>query len=54
MPLEVELKLSRALGLPVKLVAGRKKNSGRIIIRYGSLEEFDLIAERIGGRATLE
>jgi hypothetical protein len=33
---------------------GRKRNSGRVVIRYNNLEEFDRIAERIGGGAALE
>ncbi len=51
---EVERTLSTALGLPVQLQTGRKRNSGRVVIRYDSLEEFDRIAQAIGGRATLE
>jgi ParB family chromosome partitioning protein len=51
---EVAEALSRALGLPVVLVPGKRKNSGRIVIRYRNLEEFDLIAEKLGGRPTLE
>jgi len=50
---DVERGLSKALGVSVSLRAGRKKNSGQIVIRYNSLEEFDRIAERIGGRVTL-
>jgi ParB family chromosome partitioning protein len=51
---DVEQALTRALGLPVMLRPGRKKNSGHVIIRYDDLEQFDRIAERIGGRAALE
>ncbi len=51
---ELERTLSRSLGLAVRLQPGRKKNSGRIVIRYNSLEEFDRIAERLGGNVTLE
>ncbi|MFQ5805093.1 MAG: ParB/RepB/Spo0J family partition protein [Phycisphaerae bacterium] len=50
----VEEALSKALGLTVTLQPGKKKNSGRLIIRYNCLEEFDRIAERIGGGAFLE
>lgn len=50
----IEEAMSKALGMTVKLFAGKKKNSGRIIIRYNSLEEFDRIAERIGGGKLLE
>jgi ParB family chromosome partitioning protein len=45
---DVEQALSKAVGLPVKLFPGKKKNSGRVVIRYDSLEEFDRIAETIG------
>ena len=41
--------LGRALGLRVRLLAGRKKNSGRVVIAYGSLEEFDGLARRLTG-----
>jgi ParB family chromosome partitioning protein len=51
---EVEQVLGRGLGLPVKLYPGRKKNSGRIVINYRSLEEFDLVASKIGGNCKLE
>jgi len=50
----VEEALSKALGLSVKLLPGKKKNSGRIVIRYDSLDEFDRIAEKIGGHRLLE
>jgi ParB family chromosome partitioning protein len=50
---EVQTALSKALGLPVQLEPGRKKNAGRVVITYNSLEEFDRIAERLGGRVTL-
>jgi len=51
---DVESSLSRRLGLLVRLFPGRKKNTGRVVIRYGSLEEFDRIAERLGGASELE
>ncbi len=44
----VETALSKALGLRVKLVAGKRKNSGRVVIHYESLEEFDRLSERFG------
>ena len=46
--------LSKALGLKVSLHPGKRKNSGRIVIRYNSLEEFDRLAEAICGRPLLE
>ncbi|HOO17650.1 MAG: ParB/RepB/Spo0J family partition protein [Phycisphaerae bacterium] len=51
---EVEQALARGLGLPVKLRPGRKKNSGRVVITYRNLDEFDLIANKIGGHCKLE
>jgi ParB family transcriptional regulator, chromosome partitioning protein len=51
---DVEQVLGRELGLPVKLYPGRKKNSGRLVIKYRSLDEFDLIANKIGGKCNLE
>lgn len=46
--------LSKSLGLGVTLNAGKRKNSGRVVIRYNSLEEFDRIAEKIAGRSLME
>lgn len=46
--------LSKALGMPVSLIPGKKKNSGRVVIHFSSLEEFDRIAERLTGRTGLE
>jgi len=51
---DVERSLSKALGLSVKLAPGRTKNSGRLIIRFRNLEEFERIAERIGVSAPIE
>jgi ParB family chromosome partitioning protein len=46
--------LSKSLGLRVRLFPGRKKNSGRVVINYGTLEEFDHLAEHLGGKVHLE
>jgi ParB family chromosome partitioning protein len=51
---DLEQSLSLALGLSVRVLLGRKQNSGRVVIHYRNLEEFDLLAERIGGRKALE
>lgn len=51
---DVETQLAKSLGVGVRLLPGRKKNSGKIVIRYNSLDEFDRIAERLGGRSALE
>lgn len=50
----VERALSKALGTRVQLRPGRAKNSGRVIITYNSLEEFDTIAQRLRGSSLLE
>ncbi len=47
--LDVESALAKALGVRVKLRGGKRKNSGRIVIQYGSLDEFERIVERLGG-----
>ncbi len=51
---QLERKLSQALGLQVRIQPGRRKNSGRIVITYNSLDEFDRVAERLGGRVETE
>ena len=51
---EVEQALGRSLGVSVSLATGRRKNSGRIIIHYKNLEEFDRIAELLNGSANLD
>lgn len=45
---DLERRLGKALGVAVRLVPGRGKNSGRILIPYGNLDEFERILERIG------
>jgi len=50
----VERALSDAIGLRVHVLPGKKKNSGRVVIEYQNIEEFDRIAERVGGRKELE
>ena len=51
---DIEQALSKGLGLPVALQPGKRKNSGRVVIRYNSLEEFDIIAEKLDGKQFLE
>ena len=51
---QVEQALSKAAGLRVRLHSGKKKNSGRVVVFYDTLEEFDRIAERLGGNVNLE
>lgn len=50
----VQTSLSKATGMKVHLQPGRKKNTGRIIISYNSLEEFDRVAEMLSGKSFLE
>jgi ParB family chromosome partitioning protein len=50
----VEQALCKAVGLRVRLHHGKKKNSGRVVIFFDTLDEFDRIAERLGGNASLE
>jgi len=51
---DVERSLCKAIGLRVKLYPGRKKNSGRVVIHYASLDEFDRVAERMGVQPSSE
>lgn len=51
---DVERALSQALGMPVRVLPSRKKNSGRIIIEYGGLEDFDRVFQKLAGRAALD
>lgn len=46
----LERNLSERVGAPVSIV-GQKGGKGRIVIRYGSLDELDGILERVGARA---
>jgi len=38
----------RALGTKVEITESRRKGKGRIVIHYGSLDDFDRISERLG------
>jgi ParB family chromosome partitioning protein len=51
---DVEQAFRKALGLTVNVLPGKKKNSGRLVIRYNSLEEFDRISEQLGVRSATE
>lgn len=44
----IERSLSRTLGVPTRVQAGRRANSGKIIVNYRSLEEFERITEKLG------
>lgn len=43
---ELEEDLSRKLGTKVRIAPAKKKNTGKIIIQYFSLDEFDRIVEK--------
>ena len=45
---DIEERLSQAVGTRVQVRPGRAKNTGRIVIDYYSLDDFDGIAERLG------
>ena len=45
---EVEKNLSRQLGLRVQLRTAAKKGKGRLILHYGSLDQFDELMSRLG------
>ncbi len=46
--------LTCATGLKVTLHAGKRKNSGRVVLHYTNLEEFDQIANRLGAQMPTE
>jgi ParB family chromosome partitioning protein len=43
---ELEQDLSRKLGTKLRIFPSQKKNTGKIVIQYFSLDEFDRIVER--------
>ena len=45
---DLEKSLSRQLGLRVQLRAAAKKGKGRLIVHYGSLDQFDELLNRLG------
>ncbi len=47
-PSPLSLELSRHLGLPVRVVGGKR---GRVVIHYRSLEELEALLERLGYQA---
>lgn len=44
---ELEQDLSRKLGTKVRIFPAKKKNTGKLVIQYFSLDEFDRIVERL-------
>jgi ParB family chromosome partitioning protein len=51
---QLEKSLSRQLGLRVQLKSGAKKGKGRVVIHYGSLDQFDELVGRLGVSAELD
>lgn len=51
---ELEKNLSRELGLRVQLRPAAKKGKGRLILHYGSLDQFDQLVNRLGVNVTVE
>ena len=45
---DLEERLTQALGTRVRILPGRAKHSGRIVLDYYSLDDFDRIASRLG------
>lgn len=51
---DVERAFSKSLGLRVRLRPGKRKNSGRIVVQYNNLDEFDLLAQKLGVKLDAE
>jgi ParB family chromosome partitioning protein len=47
---ELEQRFAQVLGTKISILEGRGKNSGRIVIHYRNLADFDRVAERLGWR----
>jgi ParB family chromosome partitioning protein len=45
---ELEQELSRKLGTKLRIFPSKKKNTGKIVIQYYSLDELDRISEKLG------
>ena len=45
---DMEQKFERALKTRVNIKEGRKKGSGKIVIEFFTLDDFDRVAERLG------
>jgi ParB family chromosome partitioning protein len=45
---DLEERLEKAVGTKISIIEGRKKGSGRIVIEFYSLDDFDRIAEKLG------
>ncbi len=47
---DLERQLTRSIGTKVVIQPGRKKNAGRILLEYYSIEDFERITEALGAR----
>ena len=45
---ELEKSFARQLGMRVQIRTGGNKSKGRVVIHYGSLDQFDALQERLG------
>ena len=45
---DLEVNLSKQLGLRVQIRAGANKSKGRVVIHYQTLDEFDALMEKVG------
>ena len=45
---DLEQRFADALHTRVSITEGRKKNTGKIVIQYFTLDDFDRVAERLG------
>jgi ParB family chromosome partitioning protein len=45
---DIEQQLTEAVGTRVTILPGRKKNTGRIVLEYYSLDDFDRIGQALG------
>lgn len=45
---DLERRLTETVGTRVRIMEGRKKNTGRLVIEYYSLDDFERITERLG------
>ena len=49
--IELEQELSRKLGTKLRIFPARRKGSGKLVIQYFSLDEFDRIVEALTGKS---
>jgi hypothetical protein len=47
--LDLEQQMTRALSTKVQIIPPRKKGSGKVVIEFHSLDDFDRVIERVCG-----